>query len=101
MAGPYTEDEGVDFRVYTGIDITGYSAIVCKVKKPNATTTIWTMIADDVTNGILRYITSTTAKDLDGQVGTWTLQPKITLATGEVFHGLEVTFTVTEVVGGT
>ena len=94
---PFTEDRGIDFRINTGINLAGASATVAQIKKPDVTTTTWTCTIYDETNGTIRYITPTGTADLDGQTGIWQVQAKITFASGEIYHGLITSFTVTEV----
>jgi len=94
---PYTEDRGIDFRINTAINLAGASAAVAKIKKPDLSTTSWTCSIYDEANGIIRYITSTVANELDNQIGIWTVQAKITFASGEIYHGIETTFSVAEV----
>jgi len=93
---PYTEDRGIDFRINTTINLAGASAVIAKIKLPSAESTTWTCEVYDETNGILRYITSTSVDELD-QAGTWQVQAKVTFASGEVYHGAVASFTVTEV----
>ncbi|MEO0166602.1 MAG: hypothetical protein ABIL39_10755 [candidate division WOR-3 bacterium] len=83
---PFTEDRGIDIRLHTGLNLAGASIAQAKVKKPDNSTTTWTMTIYDEENGVLQYITSTTDNELS-LAGTWQIQAKVTFVTGEVYHG--------------
>ncbi len=97
VASIYTEARGIEVKAPFGIDLTTAPSVICNIIKPDLTTTTWTMIVSDILNGIVKYISSTTANEFDGQVGNWQLQGKAIFASGKTIYGSPNAFAVLEV----
>lgn len=95
--GVHTEDRGIIIRIRTYYNLALLSSAVVKIVKGNGKTTSWSPTVYDTTNGILQYISSILTDELDTYKGTNTGQVKLTFSTGEVYHGDEFTFTISEV----
>lgn len=74
----YVGDTGTVITLDCGTDISGASALVIKVRKPDRTTTTWTATA----SGTDSMTFTTLAGTLD-QAGTWRLQAMVTLPSGQ------------------
>lgn len=92
---PYNEDRGLTIIVNTGINLSGYSALKIKYKTPSATPGEWAATIYDEAAGKIYYKSSLAANELT--TGNWTIQPKITFGTGEVYHGAQGSFAITAV----
>lgn len=92
----FTKDRGIDFRIPTGINLTGISAAHLRLRAPTLVDLIeWDCSVFDSENGVLRYITSVeTEHDELDSAGEWQAQAKVNFASGEVFYGAIVKFTV-------
>lgn len=93
----HTEDRGIVFRVRTYYNLALLSSAVIKIKKANNKTTSWAPTTYDSTNGILQYVSSIVADELNTYKGANTGQVKLTFSTGEVYHGAEFPFTIDDV----
>ena len=58
---------GINLRIETGVDLTGYSSALIKVLNPDQTTSTWTPDSIDAENGYLYYETTDGDFDDDGE----------------------------------
>jgi len=79
MGKIYTFDVGTRLRTTLSVDLTGYSTVEYKIKKPGGSTITKTCTVEDQANGIIYY--DTVADDLD-EVGTYLIQAQIVFASG-------------------
>lgn len=80
MGKIYTFDIGTRLRTTFSADITGYSSVEYKIKKPDGTTMTKTCIVEDQANGIVYY--DTVEDDLD-QAGSYSIQAEIVFSGGD------------------
>lgn len=66
-------------------DITGYSAVYIKYRKPSGTEGQWTATVSDAATGVITY-TITSASDLD-EVGVWHLWGYVVFSDGDELPG--------------
>ena len=71
---------GINLRVETGVDLTGYNSALIKVLNPDGTTSSWTPDSVDEENGYLYYETVDGDFDDDGQ---YIFQSYVTFTDGE------------------
>lgn len=76
------EDIGTVIEIDIGEDVSRFTQAIAKVKKPDGTTTEWTLVQGD-TNQLLQYTTQ--EGDLD-QAGLWSVQTYVELPGGK-WHG--------------
>ena len=79
MGKIYIGDIGTRLRTTLNTNITGYSSIKYKIKKPNGTILTKTCSPEDIENGIVYY--DTILDDLD-EVGSYSIQLEIIFTNG-------------------
>ena len=94
MASLYKTSLGVKIEITLDYNLTGNTGVTYLVRKPDETETTWTPTVDNTVLGITSYLTQT--NDLS-QVGTYTIQPKVSF-TGKMYFGTFVTFNVEDVI---
>ena|ERR1051325_5895999 len=95
MADAFKTSLAVQLQIELGIDLTGYSSISYKVKKPDGTTTTWTPTVSNTAAGTTTYTTG--SGDL-GVVGTYSVQPQINYTSpAKTYFGTVVTFTIDDI----
>lgn len=80
----YQNAIGVNLTVNTNFDLTGYSAVTLKIKKPSSEIVTATPTVFSVTSGILKY--ETVDGDLD-EVGAYQVQAFVTYGDGDKIKG--------------
>jgi hypothetical protein len=85
MSKIYTGQDDYRFNITVVEDITGYTAVALNVTLPDGTTTTWTPTVSEVTTGTMYYDVADTT--ILAQEGTYTIQPKVTNASGRVAYG--------------
>jgi len=75
----------------TGINISGFTILEVRFKRPNGTTGIWTASVYSGDNTWMEYITSTADINI---AGIWAVQVFVESPTGERLHGMWAEFTV-------
>ena len=88
-------NDSVKFTLNTNIDISGYSDLRIRYRKPDGDVGCWTATLCPSNNNCLYYQTS--VGDID-QAGDWTIQALV-LDTGVQLTGLWVNFTVLSALG--
>lgn len=91
MGKIYVGDIGTRLRTTLSIDLTGYSTIDYKIKKPSGSILTKTCTVEDAANGILYY--DTIDGDLD-ESGSYLVQAKVDWASGNRNYSFTETFTV-------
>lgn len=76
----YTTDFGTKITNNLQTDLTGYTSLTYQYKKPDGTTGEFTLTVENLTCGVVYYITQ--SGDLD-QVGDWLFQTEIAHPTTE------------------
>jgi len=91
MGKIYTGDIGTRLRHTLNVDLTGYSSIDYKIKKPSGTVLTKTCVVEDLSEGIIYY--DIIAGDIDEE-GEYLIQGYIQFASGNKNYSVTETFTV-------
>lgn len=83
MGKIYSFDIGTRLRMDIQANLTGYSTVEYKIRKPDGTTLTKTCTVEDIANGIIYY--DTVLNDLD-QIGSYSIQAQIVFSDGDQFE---------------
>lgn len=94
MAQVFTTSLAVRIEVTLNFDLTSNTGVSFIIREPDGTKVTQTATVDDITKGIVYYITQTGELN---KIGSYQLQPKVTF-TGKTYFGTVVDFDVLPII---